>query len=111
MGKYLLIVALCSVLSLVAPCAGQTPATSPQTTNPGVPLDRVLGEVTEINSSTRQMTLSTAAGKKVAIKIDEKALFRRVPPGEKSLDKAVEITLADISVGDRVLARGATDDQ
>src|SRR5688572_27455402 len=106
MVKYLFIGALCTVLALVAPCAGQTPAT-----NPGTTLDRVLGEVTEINSSTRQMTLSTAAGQKVPIKIDEKAIFRRVPPGEKSLDKAVEIQLADISAGDRVLARGATDDQ
>ena len=106
MVKYLFIGALCTVLSLFAPCAGQTPAT-----NPGATLDRVLGEVTEINASTRQMTLSTAAGQKVPIKIDEKAIFRRVPPGEKSLDKAVEIQLADISAGDRVLARGATDDQ
>jgi hypothetical protein len=70
----------------------------------------VLGEVVEIDSSTRQMTLSTAS-KKLPIKIDDKAMLRRVPPGEKSLDKAVEITFADISVGDRVLARGATDDQ
>jgi hypothetical protein len=105
MVKYLFIGALCTVLCVVAPCAGQTPATSAQT------LDRVLGEVTEIDSSTRQLTLSTAAGKKQPIKIDDKAIFRRVPPGEKSLDKAVEITLADIGVGDRVLARGAADDQ
>ena len=111
MGKYLFIAVLCAVLSLIAPCAGLTPPTSAQTTNPGGTLDRVLGEVSEINASTRQLTLSTAAGQKVPIKIDEKAIFRRVPPGEKSLDKAVEITLADISVGDRVLARGATDDQ
>ncbi len=110
MVKYLLICALFTVLSPIAPCAGQTPATSAQTTNPGGTLDRVLGEVVEIDSSTRQMTLSTAS-KKLPIKIDEKAIFRRVPPGEKSLDKAEEITLADISVGDRVLARGATDDQ
>lgn len=108
MVKYVLVCALVSVLSMVVPCAGQTPATSGQT---GTALDRVLGEVSEINSSTRQMTLSTTAGKKLPIRIDEKAIFRRVPPGEKSLDKAVEITLADISVGDRVLARGATDDQ
>jgi hypothetical protein len=106
MGKYLFIGALCTVLCLVVPCVGQTSAT-----NPGATLDRVLGEVTEINSSTRQMILSTAAGQKVPIKIDEKAIFRRVPPGEKSLDKAVEIQLTDISAGDRVLARGATDDQ
>ena len=111
MVKYLLICALVSVLSVVAPCSGQTPATSAQTTSPGAALDRVLGEVSEIDPSTRQMTLSTAAGKKLPVKIDDKAIFRRVPPGEKSLDKAVEIAFADISVGDRVLARGATDDQ
>ena len=109
MVKYLFIGALCTVLGVVVPCVGQMSPT--QTTNPGSTLDRVLGEVTEIDSSTRQMTLSTAAGKKQPIKIDDKAIFRRVPPGEKSLDKAVEITLADISVGDRVLARGAADDQ
>lgn len=103
MVKYLLLCALVSVLTVVAPCRAQTPTTAAP--------DRVLGEVTEIDSSTRQMTLSTAASKKLPVKIDEKAIFRRVPPGEKSLDKAVEISLADISVGDRVLARGATDDQ
>lgn len=111
MVKYLFIGALCTFLSVVAPCVGQTPATSAQGTNNKDAVDRVLGEVAEIDSSSRQVTLSTAAGKKVPIKIDEKAIFRRVPPGEKSLDKAVEIALADISVGDRVLARGATDDQ
>jgi hypothetical protein len=109
MVKYLFIGALCTVLGVVVPCVGQMSPT--QTTNQGSTLDRVLGEVTEIDSSTRQMTLSTAAGKKQPIKIDDKAIFRRVPPGEKSLDKAVEITLADIGVGDRVLARGAADDQ
>lgn len=111
MRKYSLVVALVMVLALIAPCDGQSPSTSAQTTNTGVSPDRVLGEVMEINLSAREITLSTAASKKLLIKIDEKAIFRRVPASEKSLDKAVDITFGDISVGDRVIARGAADGQ
>ena len=61
MVKYLLICALVSVLSVVAPCAGQTPATSAQTTSTGAALDRVLGEVTEIEFSAPEPAWPIAA--------------------------------------------------
>ena len=105
--KYLFILAF--VLSFVAYCEAQTPSPSTQTSSSTV--DRALGEVTAIDAGARQITLSTAAGKQVLVKLDSKAVFRRVPPGEKTLDKAVEISLADIGLGDRVLARGTADER
>lgn len=111
MKKHLYLMALILVLSLVASSAAQTPSTSTQTTAGAAPLDRVLGEVTAVDAAARQLTLSTAAGQKVLVKLDEKAIFRRVPPGEKTLEKAVEISFAEIGVGDRVLARGTSDDK
>ena len=72
--------------------------------------NRVLGEVVTIDSNTGQLSLKTAEGAQVIIKCDEKTLYRRVPAGEKSLDKAVAINLADIGVGDRVIARGSMTD-
>ncbi len=111
MKKNLCLPALVLVLSLAAFAAAQTPSTSTQTTAAAAPLDRVLGEVTTVDAPARHLTLSTAAGQKMLVKLDEKAIFRRVPPGEKTLEKAVEISFAEIGVGDRVLARGTLDDK
>lgn len=71
---------------------------------------RVLGEVTAIELNARRMTLKTAQGEQVVVAGDDKTVYRRVPPGEKTLDKAVVIGLTDISVGDRVIARGGAAD-
>jgi len=70
---------------------------------------RVLGEVLTIDPNTKQLTLKTTQGQ-VTVACDEKTIYRRVPPGEKTLDKATPINLTDINVGDRVIARGTTTD-
>lgn len=101
MRKYRLMLPPLVLQLLVAAALAQTPAAS-QTATP----DRVLGEVTAIDAAARSLTIN-AQGKQVLVKLDEKAVFRRVPPGEKTLDKAVEIKLEEVGVGDRVLARGA----
>jgi hypothetical protein len=85
-----------------APTTTSTPAAGSQ--------NRVLGEVLAIDSNTGQLSLKTAQGAQVIIKCDEKTLYRRVPAGEKSLDKAVAINLTDIGAGDRVIARGSMTD-
>lgn len=110
MKKYLSVLALVLALGTIAASEAQTPATSPQTSASAAP-DRVLGEVTAVDAAARQLTLSATKGKKVLVKLDDKTIFRRVPPGEKTLEKAVEIAFGDISVGDRVLARGTADDK
>ena len=67
---------------------------------------RVLGEVVTTDPNNKQLLLKTAEGEQVTVACDDKTVFRRVPPGEKTLDKATPITLTDINVGDRVIARG-----
>jgi hypothetical protein len=113
MKKYLYVLALVIMLGIVEFVSAQTPSSSTQTAggSSSAP-DRLLGEVTAVDTVARQLTLSAAAGKKVLVKLDEKTIFRRVLPGEKTLEKAVEITFGEIAVGDRVLARGtAADDK
>lgn len=80
-----------------------------ETTNNGG-RGRALGEVTAIDQSAGQLTLKTDQGETVAILLNEKSTFLRVPPGESTLEKAVQSTLAEIRVGDRVAARGQSSD-
>jgi hypothetical protein len=67
---------------------------------------RVVGEVTAVDSSARGLTVRTDAGETISITTDDKTTIRRLPPGETSLDKATTAALADVRAGDRVLAVG-----
>lgn len=111
MNRYLFILVFALSLSFAAHSEAQTPSASPQTSASAAAPDRALGEVTAVDTSARQLTLNTTAGKQVLVKLDSKAIFRRVPPGEKTLEKAVEISLLEIGPGDRVLARGTADEK
>jgi hypothetical protein len=73
---------------------------------PAVPGDRALGTVTKLDAATGAMTLKTDAGQEVPVTLAPNTNFRRVAPGETDLRKAATIALSDLSVGDRVLARG-----
>lgn len=68
--------------------------------------DRVVGEVTAVDAANKQLTLKTAAGKSFSVKTDDKTQYRRVPPGETTLEHATAIAFTDIAVGDRTIARG-----
>ncbi len=85
--------------------ASSAPAAS-KTSDAGITPNGVIGEVTAIDAATSQLTIKTDAGASVTVMLDEKTLYMRVPPGEKTLDKAVRITLAEVGMGDRVYARG-----
>jgi len=111
LNRYLFILVFALSLSIAAHSEAQTPSASPQTSASAAAPDRALGEVTAVDTSARQLTLNTSAGKQVLVKLDSKAIFRRVPPGEKTLEKAVEISLMEIGPGDRVLARGTADEK
>src|SRR5580704_2702329 len=89
---------LCSSLWAQAPAAAPAAA--------AVPGDRAVGTVTKLDAAARTMTLKTDAGQEVAVTLAPKTNFRRVAPGETDLLKAATIALTDVSVGDRVLARG-----
>jgi len=71
-----------------------------------VPGDRAVGTVTKLDAASGTMTLKTDAGQEVAVTLAPKTNFRRVAPGETDLLKAATIALTDVSIGDRVLARG-----
>jgi hypothetical protein len=81
---------------------GQTPSASPQTT-PAVA--SLIGEVKAIDAATKQMVIRQDNGVIFTFNLSEKTQYKRLPPGEKTLAKATDITLADIGSGDRVLAR------
>jgi hypothetical protein len=77
-----------------------------QATPQAASTDRVVGEVTVIDAAKKQLTLKTAGGETFLIKTDENTQYRRVPPGETTLDRATTIAFADIAVGDKTIARG-----
>jgi len=81
----------------LAVCAAAI-AVQAQTTPP----ERVLGVVTQIDASG--MTIKADDGKDVALKFSPRVSFRRVPPGETDIRKAVTIAVTDVSVGDRAAA-------
>jgi len=109
MKGYLYALVLVVAHGLVAASAAQNPSTSTQPGAGSASSDRVIGEVTAVDAGSRQITLNESAGKSVLVRSDASTIFRRVPPGEKTLDKAVEIKFEEIGVGDRVLARGTAD--
>jgi hypothetical protein len=71
---------------------------------PAAPAVRQIGTVKSINGS--QLTLTTDAGKDVTAVIAEKALLRRIAPGETNIKNATPLELADLQAGDRVRVAG-----
>ncbi|MGI8785870.1 MAG: hypothetical protein ACR2L2_19720 [Acidobacteriota bacterium] len=71
----------------------------------GVTATYAMGDVIAIDSAAQTLTLKTGAGD-VLVRLEPATVYLRIPPGETRLDTAEKITLADVSVGDRVLARG-----
>jgi hypothetical protein len=66
----------------------------------------LIGEVTATDQTTGQLTVKTDAGASVIVTADERTIYRRLPPGQTSIEKAESITRADVRVGDRVLVPG-----
>ena len=83
---------------------GQTPSASPATqTSPAVV--SLVGEVKAIDATARQIVVRADSGVISTINLGEKTQYKRLAPGETTLSKASDITLADVGPGDRVLAR------
>jgi hypothetical protein len=114
MKKLLLPFALAALALLQGAAAtttahGQTAQPSPSTqADAGLTPNGVIGEVTAIDAAARQMTVKTDAGAIVNVLLNDTTSYLRLPPGEKTLDKASKITLAEVGLGDRVFARGKT---
>lgn len=71
----------------------------------GITATYAMGDVTSIDPAAQTLTLKTGAGE-VLVRLESTTAYLRIPPGETRLDLAEKIILADVSVGDRVLARG-----
>lgn len=67
---------------------------------------RLIGEVTAIDTDTNRLTLKTDDGKTSTATLSSTTRCLLVPPGETSLKNATRIEIAEIAVGDRVLAQG-----
>jgi co-chaperonin GroES (HSP10) len=84
-----------------------TPGASAQAQDdPAITATRVFGKITEINAPAGQIVIKTDAGSVVAVGLNAKTTYERMPPGETDRSKAVKIALTDIAVGDGVYARG-----
>lgn len=92
------------------PATASSPAPAQSKTGTGVTPNGVIGEVTSVDATAMTMTVKTDAGTMVSVTLNSSTSYMRLPPGEKTLDKATKITLADVGVGDRVFARGKTSD-
>lgn len=97
--KTITFIAILLALSLSA--AGQTTGA-----DPAIKATQVYGKVAEINLSSGQMTIKTAAGNTVIASVNEKTTYQRMPPGETDRSKAEATSLTEITVGDGVVARG-----
>ena len=110
MRKFLIVLTLATLtLAAGAIVSGQTPSSSPtpqQAADAGVTPNGVIGEVTAIDMAAKQMTIKTDAGSIVTATLADNTIYMRVPPGEKTLDKATKIAATNVAVGDRVFARG-----
>jgi preprotein translocase subunit YajC len=114
MRKFVFVFALAALVWAANTRAeAQTPssqAAAPQTGDAAVTPNGVIGEVTAIDVAAKQMTIKTDAGSIVAVTLADNTIYMRVPPGEKTLDKASKIAATDVGMGDRVFARGKTSD-
>ncbi len=108
--KRLALILGCLLLTLGSQTAfAQTPSTS--TAKPDTPAQSAItstyafGEVVTINPTARQILIKTKEGN-VTASFDNETQFKSVRPGSKTLDNAEPITLADVGIGDTLLARG-----
>jgi hypothetical protein len=69
-------------------------------------LKSVIGEVTAIDGSGKQLKLKGDDGAAYTVTLNDSTAFLRIPPGETDIKKATKIAFSDLAVGDRALARG-----
>jgi hypothetical protein len=73
------------------------------------PASRAIGSVTAVDAAAKQITLKTDTGENVAVALQDRTTYYRVGL-DLDMKKAVKIGVGDVSVGDRVAARGAMSD-
>src|SRR5882672_3174448 len=66
----------------------------------------VSGEVTAIDAAAKQFKVKADDGVNYTVALQDNTAYLRMPFGEKDQKKATKIELADVAVGDRLIARG-----
>jgi hypothetical protein len=82
------------------------------TSNPldlGITAGLALGEVTALSVAEQKMSVKTKDGD-IEVTLSAATVYKRMPLGEKELKNALPTTLAEIGVGDRVIAVGKVAD-
>lgn len=74
------------------------------------PAPRVSGVVTAVDAGAGKMTLKSDAGGAAEVTFSEQTRCLRVPAGEKDPKNWPKIATTELTVGDRVVARGAAGD-
>lgn len=95
--KKLLLLLTVTLLAFVAAGARQAPAQKP-----------LVGEVTAVDAAAQTVTVRSDAGEAVTFSTTAQTTYTRLPPGVTDLQKGERVTLAEVRVGDRVLAPGVT---
>src|SRR5947207_8934842 len=88
-------------IGFAGPVYGQTPGASPATSA----VSGVIGEVKAIDAAAKQMVVRDDKSVIFTINLSDKTQYKRMAPGERTMAKATDITLADVGQGDRVWAR------
>jgi hypothetical protein len=68
---------------------------------------RVVGVVIAVDSAVGRITIKNDAGETQVVIASPSSSLLRLPPGETVAQNAVKIAIGDISIGDRLFARGA----
>src|SRR5580658_4339521 len=92
-----------AVAALVAPMHAQAPA-APRYVS-------IIGTIEKVDAATKSLALKTDKGEAPTIKFDDRTQFLMLPAGEKDTKKATRAAAADVSAGDRVIARMRADDK
>ncbi len=71
----------------------------------------VVGTVTKIDATAKSMTVKTDAGQEYSVTMEGKVTIRKIPAGETDISKTAIIQIGDISVNDRVQAKGKEDNK
>src|SRR5678816_3211623 len=77
-----------------------------QGTDPNIAAKHAIGEVKTIDTAAKQLTIKTDAGSMVTVSLNDKTTYKKLAPGEQTLNNATDVTVADLAEGDRVMARG-----
>lgn len=71
----------------------------------------VIGTIEKVDTAAKSLGLKTDKGEEPTIRFDDRTQFLMLPAGEKDTKKATRAAAADVSAGDRVIARMRADDK